>query len=133
MARKLPKGGLKVLYKWWAAVLRIQDWHVKLTRQFEDDFPSTEGSVIVDPFDKTGTVNVDPRAKDPELVLVHECVHIVQAPIIDAKPGGILEESVVWTLAGALVSLKRKAYAEEDEGTQGVQRREAQRKAKRQA
>lgn len=133
MARKLPKGGLKKLLKWWAEVLRIQDWRITLTRKFEDKWPTTQGSVEPDPFDKTATINVDPRAQDPELILVHECIHVVQAPIVDLDPGSVAEESVVWTLTGALLSLKRKAYAEEDEGSQGVQRREAQRKAKRQA
>lgn len=130
MAGKLPKGGLRVLLKWWAEVLRIQDWRIKLTRQFEDKYPSTEGSVTTDPFDKTATINVDPRAQDPELILVHECIHIVQAPIIDLEPGSVAEEVVVWTLAGALVSLKRKAYAKKTEGSEGIQRREAQRQAK---
>ncbi len=132
MAGKLPKVSLKKQLKWWQALLGIADWHITLKVEFQKGFPDPDANVEVHEYDRTAIIWIDPRAKDPELSLVHELVHVAQAMALRSRVSMEGEEHFVWSMARALVALKRKAYAQE-ESAQGVQRLQTQRKAKGQA
>lgn len=131
MARKLPRGGLKKLLKWWQTLLGIADWQVTLKREFIKDFPDPDAHVQIAEYARTAIIWIDPRSEDAELSLVHELLHVAHSMALRSRVSMEGEENFIWAMTRALVALKRKAYAEEDEGTQGVQGRETQRKAKR--
>ncbi len=111
--RKLPRGGLRRLLQWWAALLRISDWDYTLKREFVEGWPETQGWCTPLVHGKEAVVCIDPRVQDVELILVHELVHIAHSPLIKSRVQSIPEENAVWAMAKALVALKRKAYGED--------------------
>lgn len=124
MARKLSKGELGCLLKWWMALLRMRDWEITLKSQYVEGYPVVRGKCEPYVESREADITVDPRTPDRELILVHELLHALHDPIIKTNVESIPEENAVWALAHALVSLKRKAYGEE-EGTCEVETRRA--------
>lgn len=114
MARSLSKVRLKDQLKWWADFLRMKDWTITLKTEFVEQWPRAEAWNQPAKYAHEAVIWIDPRAKDKERALVHELIHIKHSPIIREDVESLLDEPVVWHISDALVTLKRKAYGEEE-------------------
>lgn len=95
----------RLMYEW-QAVLSLRDWEIDLVLEQDEDEPDAHGTVDYDINERTATIHVRPRVKDPELVLVHELLHLIFAPFT-ADLTSIYEEQAIESLSKALVALKR--------------------------
>jgi len=96
----------RLMYEW-QAVLSLRDWEIELILGVDEDEPEASGTVDYDIHERTATIHIRPRVNNQEVVLVHELLHIVFAPLT-ADTTGVLEEQAVESLSKAFVALKER-------------------------
>ena len=90
----------------WQGALNLLDWDVDLLLEKDEDEPDAQATVDMELHERTATVRIKPRQPDPELLVVHELLHLTIAVAKSSKTG---EEWAVESLSKALLELKRKA------------------------
>lgn len=95
----------------WQAKLKIQDWELSLScsvpREFAD-VPGFHGATRMNTTARKAEVYVNPLSpRDPEEIVIHELLHIVQRVVVESS-SALAEEQAVWMLSMLLYEGRHK-------------------------
>lgn len=103
----MRKRDLEQIAAKWRARLRIQNWTLRIARQYVSGWPVIEGDCSLEEYTREAVITIDPRSTQPERILLHELVHMTIAGAVSADCPEEVEEPVVWSLTDALLESER--------------------------
>jgi hypothetical protein len=103
------KRDLERVFIEWQVALHLADWEIDFHPERDPDMKDTLGTCGYDIHERTATIHVDPKAKDPEAVAVHELLHLWLSPLCGRSTAKVYEEQAVEAITKTLIKLKRRA------------------------